>query len=44
MFVNFFQPSFKLLEKKRCGSRVVKKYEAPTTPCAKLVVAPVHRA
>jgi len=39
LFVNFFQPSFKLLEKKRCGSRVVKRYEAPTTPCTKLLAA-----
>ena len=40
MFVNFFQPSFKLLEKQRFGARVVKRYEAPTTPCAKLLAAP----
>jgi hypothetical protein len=40
LFVNFFQPSFKLLEKKRLGSRVVKRYEAPTTPCAKLLKSP----
>ena len=40
LFVNFFQPSFKLLEKQRLGARVVKRYEAPTTPCAKLLAAP----
>jgi hypothetical protein len=37
LFVNFFQPSFKLIDKKRFGARVVKRYEAPTTPCAKLL-------
>jgi hypothetical protein len=40
MFVNFFQPSFKLLEKSRAGSRVIKRYDAPTTPCARLLAAP----
>jgi len=39
LFVNFFQPSFKLLEMKRHGSRVIKRYEAPTTPCSKLLAA-----
>ena len=39
LFVNFFQPSFKLLEKKRHGSRVIKQYEAPTTPCSQLLAA-----
>ena len=34
--MNFFQPSFRLLEKKRHGSRVVKRHEAPTTPCVEL--------
>ncbi len=37
LFVNFFQPSFKLIEKQRIGSKVVKRYEAPTTPFAKLM-------
>ena len=39
LFVNFFQPSFKLVEKTRSGSRVVKRYDAPTTPCARLLAA-----
>jgi len=37
LFVNFFQPSFKLAEKKRDGSRVVKRYHAPETPCSRLL-------
>ena len=37
LFVNFFQPSFKLAEKKRDGARVHKVYHAPETPCARLL-------
>ena len=37
LFVNFFQPSFKLLEKRRVGARVSKRYHAPETPCARLL-------
>jgi hypothetical protein len=37
LFVNFFQPSFKLKEKVRIGSRVVKRYHPPQTPYARLV-------
>ena len=37
LFVNFFQPSFKLAEKKRVGARVQKRYHAPETPCARLL-------
>jgi hypothetical protein len=32
LFVNFFQPSFKLMEKTRDGARVYKRYNAPLTP------------
>lgn len=32
LFVNFFQPSFKLMEKTRDGARVTKRYHAPLTP------------
>ena len=39
MFVNFFQPSFKLAEKKRVGARVVKRYHPPATPCARLLAS-----
>jgi hypothetical protein len=38
-FVNFFQPSFKLAEKTRIGSRVSKRYHAPQTPCARLLAS-----
>jgi hypothetical protein len=36
-FVNFFQPSFKLAEKKRVGARVTKRYHVPETPCGRLL-------
>jgi hypothetical protein len=39
LFVNFFQPSFKLAEKTREGGRVVKRYHAPATPCARLLAS-----
>jgi hypothetical protein len=41
LFVNFFQPSFKLKEKSRVGSRVTKRYHAPETPCARLLASDV---
>ena len=37
LFVNFFQPSFKLLDKRREGARVKKRYLRPATPCARLL-------
>jgi hypothetical protein len=40
LFVNFFQPSFKLKEKIRTGARVTKRYHAPETPCARLLASP----
>ncbi|MGH7899017.1 MAG: integrase catalytic domain-containing protein, partial [Candidatus Binatia bacterium] len=40
LFVNFFQPSFKLAEKTRFGARVSKRYHAPETPCARLLASP----
>ena len=40
LFVNFFQPSFKLAEKKRVGAHVSKRYHAPETPCARLLASP----
>jgi len=39
LFVNFFQPSFKLAEKKRVGARVSKRYHPPETPCARLLAS-----
>jgi len=37
LFTNFFQPSFKLLEKYRDGSKVKKIYDKPATPCDRLL-------
>jgi len=39
LFVNFFQPSFKLAEKHREGARIIKRYLAPATPAARLMAA-----
>ena len=40
LFVNLFQPSFTLAEKKRVGARGSKRYHAPETPCARLLASP----
>jgi hypothetical protein len=37
LYVNFFQPSFKLRERVRVGSKVKKTYHPPATPCARLL-------
>ena len=37
LFVNFFQPSFKLAEKHRDGARVHKRYHPPATPCQRML-------
>lgn len=37
LFVNFFQPSFKLKSKVREGAHVQKKYHSPKTPCERLL-------
>jgi hypothetical protein len=37
LFVNFFQPSFKLAEKQRDGAKVFKRYHPPLTPCERLL-------
>jgi hypothetical protein len=39
LFVNFFQPSFKLESKFRVGARVKKQYHAPATPCERLLAS-----
>ena len=39
LFVNVFQPSFKLAEKTRDGASVRKRYHAPETPCARLLAS-----
>ena len=40
LFVNFFQPSFKLRSKRRDGARVSKRYHAPATPSQRLLADP----
>ncbi len=39
LYVNFFQPSFKLKEKHREGAKVTKRYHPPATPCARLLAS-----
>lgn len=39
LYVNFFLPSFKLVEKHRQGARVKKSYDRPQTPCERLLKA-----
>ena len=36
LYINFFQPSFKLKSKTHDGARVHKVYFAPATPCERL--------
>jgi hypothetical protein len=40
LYVNFFQPSFKLKEKRREGSKVIKRYHAPSTPYERALAHP----
>ena len=40
LYVNYFQPSFKLLKKTRIGAKVKKMYHKPATPCERLLQAP----
>ena len=40
LFVNFFQPSFKLAEKVRNGAKVTKHYHPPATPYQRLLEDP----
>jgi hypothetical protein len=40
LYVNFFQPSFKLKEKRREGARVIKRYHAPSTPYDRALAHP----
>jgi hypothetical protein len=40
LFVNFFQPSFKLAAKARDAARVRKRYHPPATPCQRLLADP----
>src|SRR6185437_8300254 len=40
VYVNYFQPSFKLKSKTREGAKVRKTYETPATPCERLLAHP----
>jgi hypothetical protein len=40
LHVNFFQPSFKLKEKRREGAKVIKRYHQPATPYARALAHP----
>jgi hypothetical protein len=40
LYVNHFQPSFKLRSKTRTGAKVKKVYHQPATPCARLLAHP----
>src|SRR6202049_1369317 len=40
LYVNFFQPSFKLKEKRREGAKVIKRYHAPRTPYERALAHP----
>jgi hypothetical protein len=44
LYVNFFQPSFKLKEKRREGAKVIKRYHAPSTPYERALAHPMVRA
>ena len=37
LYVNYYQPSFKLKSKTRDGSKVRKRYDKPATPCDRLL-------
>jgi hypothetical protein len=41
LYVNFFQPSFKLTEKRREGAKVIKRYDDPSTPCERALAHPM---
>src|SRR5271157_910096 len=40
LYDNFFQPSFKLKEKRREGAKVIKRYHPPSTPCSRALAHP----
>ncbi len=40
LHTNFFQPSFKLKDKRREGAKVIKRYYAPATPYARALAHP----
>jgi hypothetical protein len=40
LYINFFQPSFKLKEKRREGAKVIKRYHSPSTPYERALAHP----
>jgi hypothetical protein len=40
LYINYFQPSFKLKSKTRHGARVTKRYEGPLTPLERVLRSP----
>jgi len=40
LYINYFQPSFKLKSKTRHGARVTKRYEVPLTPLERVLRSP----
>ena len=40
LYLNFFQPQARLLEKVREGSRVKRRYDQPKTPCQRILADP----
>jgi hypothetical protein len=41
LYVNFFQPSFKLKEKRREGAKVIKRYHNPSPPYERALAHPM---
>src|SRR6516162_2386342 len=41
LYVNFFQPSFKLKEKRREGAKLIKRYDDPSTPYERALAHPM---
>lgn len=39
LYLNFFIPAFKLIEKKRDGSKIIKKFSNPLTPYQRLMAS-----
>ena len=40
LYTNFFQPTMKLIDKTRYGSKVIKKYDKPLTPFRRVLACP----
>ena len=37
LYINFFQPSFKLIAKERIGNKTIKRYDTAKTPCQRVL-------